>query len=516
MVGACDDFKILDLKLAPQTRADLVFSTRWLHDSSIYEEIFHHGPIAREPKYAIETTHTARMLAARKFEPAEDIVAWCNAFLTHEEKQAEDGKTFIRGRPIVEPLINDILADLSTTSPRYGVSVTYTHRDEIRRSVLYTEAAVLFDYKAWFDQLRLSPAVRRMFGIHTPMGAMQLCVLPMGFRPSCQTANMVTRAIGEVDSVRGGQVHLATCVDNIRYAGSPLDLERAQTEFLQRSHYVGAVLNPSAGIQHEYAFLGEVYNHKEKTRRCTDKVVKKAIFAQEMVRRGRLTVRQLFAIFGLLLWSAGTLAIPLAQFHSTFRFIASLHQHDLHKSVPVPQSVQTQLSAWATLASTNKPVPVFNTASADLPELTLFTDASVHGWGVVAVRADGCVTSIGERWTVPERINYQVHSSVVAEPLAIRKAVARFVTQDMKHVKILSDHAGFVFAGQKGIGKTLSYNTVLQELQAHCGTHFSFEHIPGTSNPADIYSRTLAPILSVTHIGSARVNPLSLAPRNQG
>ena len=498
VVGSLDDTKVLQLPLSTHVREMLLYSTRWIKESSVYDEIAAFlGDIIRTHSDCITSPHTELLVKAKKYERATGSVSWCNTFIAEEEKE-EGGIRYLRGRPIIEPLINDILQQRG-----FDVTTKYTSKEEIRRSVLTSEAALLFDYKAWFDQIRLAPGIRKFFGVQTQEDEFQLTVVPMGYRPACQTANALTRAIGDVDGVRAGEIDIATCVDNVRFAGSVDTLKLAEVEFKNRCAMVGAQLNESNGIQVRYDFLGETYDHNEKTRKCTAKVQQKAETVLSILAP-TLRVRQVMAILGLLLYGASTLQIPLAQFHGTFRFVAGLHSRPLGSTVKVPQAVLDDFTCWAGTVAKNDPVPVFDTTSELRPDLVLYTDASAHGWGVVAIKKSGSVMAIGERWTVEERIAHDVTSSAVAEPLAIRKAVARLVTTDMIHVRIFTDHQPFVFAARKGVGKTLKYSAVLEALQQYPNT-FTFEYVEGKANPADIYSRLSAPILEVTHIGFKKV-----------
>jgi hypothetical protein len=149
------------------------------------------------------------------------------------------------------------------------------------------------------------------------------------------------------------------------------------------------------------------------------------------------------------------------------------------------------LQEWLQHAEANTPVPIID-ADGGVADLTIYSDASAWGAGAIAIYGDGRVQTFSAPWSDEERATYRVEHSAVAEPLAVVKAVRRFVSPAIHStVDIFSDHVGFVFAARAGHGRTSSYNTAIAQLHAggFSDVQFRVEFVPGLKNPADPFSR---------------------------
>jgi hypothetical protein len=491
------------LKQPAATRDALIDATRWLRPGTVYDTIQAalEKTSLRRQKTALDDDDLQIIFDLRKIVRADTSpVAFCNAFAVTEEK--EEGE---RRRPIFEPLINDILAE--STEPILASTTRYTPKEDIRRFVYETECAAQFDFAAWFDQFQLHPEIRRFFGIQTRDGDHVLSVLPMGFRPSCQVAQATTSSIMSVSV----DTPSASCVDNVLYLGSRATVAKASKEFLQRAARVGALIKDrNINIATEYDFLGEHYDHVKKTRCLTSKTASKAQYAFDILRATDcFKTKQLQAIFGLLLYAANTLRITVANFHWAMRFLSAVCSTPQHERHSIPSDVRAELVEWARQAAENKPVDVYTPDCES--DFVIYTDASAYGWGAVSISKGGNVLNISGVWSDHERREWNLQSSVSAEPLAIRKAIAALVPSTAKKVTIFTDHESFVGAFQKGIGRTYAYAAAMQFLSQY-KTVFEVRHVPGEQNPADVLSRArpsqsslgAPPLLMVTSVAGQK------------
>jgi hypothetical protein len=169
----------------------------------------------------------------------------------------------------------------------------------------------------------------------------------------------------------------------------------------------------------------------------------------------------------------------------------------------IPEAVNRELLEWSDIAAQNKPVPAWQ--DEHLPELEIYVDASIDGWGAISFTPEGGVMKLSERWTSEDWHAWNLSSSVAAEPLAMRKAVARLVTGGMKHVVIHTDHIPLYWAFQKGFARAWSYSKTIEFLQNY-GTQFTIQYVEGPRNPADVLSRHFPepPLLQVTAVGGER------------
>jgi hypothetical protein len=171
--------------------------------------------------------------------------------------------------------------------------------------------------------------------------------------------------------------------------------------------------------------------------------------------------------------------------------------------------VRGELLSWARVASTNAPVPVY-TPDVE-PDFAIYTDASAYGWGAISISRGGNVKTISKRWSTQECEDHNIHSSVVSEPLALRKAIAALVPTTTRKVTIYTDHLPFVFAAKATFGRAWSYSEAIQFLSGY-KTEFDVQFVPGEHNPADALSRArplnttkpTAPLLTVTSVAGRR------------
>ncbi len=502
VVNSVDQEKLKTLSVRPETAEELKKALNWTTPSVLYEilrdELKKRN--MRTTSCAFEKEHVELMNKLGKLvEPTDAPLAFCNGFVRTEEREEGD-----RLRPLLEPVINDIIDELAKIDPRFDVSTKYATKDEIRSHVYHSECAAQFDFAAWYDQIEIAKAIRKFFSVDTVYGIYVLACLAMGFKPSCRVAQAFTNVIREVKA----KVFSDSCVDNVAFMGSREEVIAAAQEFIQRADTVGAqIKDRTIRLTTEYDFLGEHYNHERKTRCLTEKVRAKAQYVVEVLREKRsLTTKQLQAIYGLLIYAAGTLRITLARFHWALRFMAVFGGTDAKHLHDIPAGVRIELARWSQEAATNTPVPVWTPEQT--PEYVIYTDASATGWGAWSYSRGGNAMSISQPWTESDATIWNLDSSVSAEPLAVQKAVAALVPSTAKKVVIYTDHLPLVYAKQRTVGRAYSYSRMIQFLESY-DTQFELRFVPGEQNPADVLSRAnhpltqkRPPILNVTAVGT--------------
>jgi hypothetical protein len=144
--------------------------------------------------------------------------------------------------------------------------------------------------------------------------------------------------------------------------------------------------------------------------------------------------------------AANTLRIKIANYHWALRFLSKVCATVQRTEHELPADVRSELLSWARVASTNAPVPV-HTPEVE-SDFVIYTDASAYGWGAISISRGGNVKTISKRWSTQECDDHNVHSSVVSEPLALRKAIAALLPTTTRRVMIYTDHLPFVFAAK--------------------------------------------------------------------
>ncbi|MBS1986333.1 hypothetical protein JST99_00160 [Candidatus Dependentiae bacterium] len=468
----------------------------WIDDSHIYDSIRSYLPTFIFPihRSTFTSDDLSQLIKAEKLSLASRGTTYCNAFTVQEDKP--EG---IRRRPIIEPLINCVIEEFWQPQCR----VTYTPKSEIRKQVFESSACLQYDFAAWFDQIQLHPHIRDLFALKSNTDILNLNVLPMGYKPSCKVAHTITKTLiqATLRNLLKPKVTWAACVDNVAFFGSHNDALLAGKTFVTLCASVKAIIKePEATPQSSYDLLGEHYDHVAKTRCLTSKTQAKAAYVFTLLStqtKKYFKVRQLLAVFGLLLYCAEVLHFNVAMYHAAMRFLSAVAARPLHEVVGLPPQALDQLLCWSAGAALNLPTYVQHVASDNI-DLRIYVDASGLGWGALAVGVNASVRSCAFPW--PKFIQ----SSVEAEPLAATLAIAYFVNTKVKNVVLYTDHEGLVFASKKGWGKCSSYSMAVAAFREweQFGVYIRLEHIPGRYNPADALSRSFTPpLLPVTKIG---------------
>lgn len=483
---------------------------RWAEDVELYTDLFQRnvkgsrvGLPDRRPRFAFSDDDCS-LMNGRKFDLIDpddaQPYAYCDGWSRPEKENT-------RRRPLFEPHINDQFGEHDLEQMRQS---TIT---EVRHNSARHRYALLYDFSAWYDQLLLSPQVRRFFGVRLRDGRVgTLRAMAMGFKGSCHLAQSITWMLVDfLDSfcrserVPRESVAVDTCIDNVRFTAlSAETLVRVGIEFRRRCAYVGAVLNedadaPSLPLQ-QYEHLGAAYDHSTPvtTRTIAEKSRRKLIIASDCLHARTLTRRQLAAVFGIIFYAADTVAPDsLAEHFDALRHyrkhISTCDEHDgrvWSELLVLPVDIKAELQLWLSTLVNAAPIPAESPRAAY--DLIIATDACETGWGAVGLDLhNGSIHSAAGSWQSNDML-WTLARSVESEPLGMLKGALRFVSSKHKSVLLLTDHVGAMYAVQQGLGKARAYNHLvlrLRELWPNC--RFDCAHIAGSSNPADPLSRGL-------------------------
>lgn len=448
--------------MSSASAANLVQSLRWVEDFDWYSQF--ELPPLRQHRTRFSPEDIVALEDAGKFVLC-DPVCGCDSFPIPEWDRD-------RKRPIFHPDINAVI-DKSLL-----IKGIIPRKEVVRRNAASSRWSVQFDFSSWYDQLPLDQKISAIFGF---LGKRCLASLPMGFRPSADVAQSISSAIADFSLPDG--VNVTVYIDNVRFGGPTKEsVIRAAKTFLERANNVGAIVNEQEIVAKEVEdFLGERYDLVRGNRSLTAKNLDKLHHAVEMID-SPLTARQLSAVFGLLFFSSEVLRANLSIFFpalSFFRHAMSNVKDWDDPAPPLTAAAADSLRLWFKELIANKPTPIISTSPE--PDLTFFVDASEFGYGAVSISTCG-VQLLQGQWSDEDRAAYDVSHSTVAEPLAVRRVAALTVHGGHKHVRILSDHMGLIFAGNKGYGKCRAYNDMCIFLSQYTSTVFTFGFVPGSLN----------------------------------
>ena len=176
----------------------------------------------------------------KKYQEEPQVKAWARVFSVPEWAKQ-------RRRPICEPLLNDYFnGDVPTVrfrTPEQRRILIANIRDKLERKGLKTYA-MCFDFAAYYDQLPLTEEVSKFFGVRSGGKSWTARTIPMGFRPSCATAQACTWAIVDFDVE---DVLIITYIDNVAFIGSKDGVRKAAKIFEDRCKTAGAILSVTDG-----------------------------------------------------------------------------------------------------------------------------------------------------------------------------------------------------------------------------------------------------------------------------
>jgi len=372
------------------------------------------------------------------------------------------------------------------------------------------EKAFTVDYKQWFSQFGIPPALFPFYCFHYHGVTYALKRMQMGGRQSCDLAQVVAEMVAMV-AIQRAQTHAPvqtmTHVDNSLFCGTTQDLVKVAQTLVEVTSEVGAQLNDVEEAKHieildELEFTGLVMNWKNKTARLGPKIVAKLQFTLDNIERVLMTKKILFATFGLLYHVHAVTRgnqLPLAcNFWKATRFLSHIayeaqENNDWEGEVEVTMEILHEILSWTRMAIGLGDFSVTPGAETGTRGLDLFCDASATGWGAALLDNGDTVREFKGPWEEPDKMQH----STEAEPKALQIAVehARPNIPQGTRLNIWTDHLPLVYAFKKGTANNFRYNNAIRSVFQTARAHkwrVVVQHIAGSSNEqADKLSRAV-------------------------
>lgn len=502
-VGTIDTVRLMELAEGTDLEERARESLRYLWDPTKYPEMPEKDP-RRMPRMKFNTEQVEMMIDAGK------LVPWYGVAYGHVNGWPHPEPAKCRDRPIMEPTLNDFLANLDT--------VRYLGRAQRRVLCCNKKYVGSLDFAAWFDQIETQEAVRKWLvgrtittrGCNTFAAAR----LPMGARFSPTLAQIATWIITErASKVKG--VTIDTMLDNIRVmADTPEAYLEAMKLLLEDIKYVGATLNEAETWEvsdeeliergrlcaKDYVFLGERFRHGDDgsvTVANSDRLIEKLRKAMERFRDNTAvkTARNLAAVVGLALFMAHTLDLRLCNYFDLMQAYSRLFQTVDADKWDEPATISSQLAdgleRLASILLENRELrvtePIQPSNRNDDYDLVAVVDACKFSWAAHVWVKGGKTVEIQKHFRVT------MEHSAHAEPRAISE-LAKILKEEYPRARkwaIITDHEP-VATGQRcwytnngGFSSSFYLNGAFADVPD--GTQFF--HIDGKVNPADAPSR---------------------------
>lgn len=426
------------------------------------------------------------------------------ASISDEQLTPERQKlAFSRRRMLSVPeVLNAYYADLGYT-PLTDVT------QQIEDARIYGPGAFVSDAPSYYRQYILPINVRRFFAFIFKGKSYVLRTIPTGhcMAPTMTDAVMyscVRRAIGENPKLRG-----CSHIDNVRILGPQHEVEIAKHELETITNSIGLELDFSPQWSTAYEFLGVSYEttgSELKTSIATKSWLKLNRFAAEDLYHAHLSMRQAMRWCGSLIWSCRIRRESLHKLYWIIKFFRrrvskaqkTLDEEFLDSPASIWESIKTLWGETHSRCIGNAPGIWSKISLCDrVPEIYLFSDASLDGWGTVLF-ADGKILVDCAPWAPGTNHNINVLESMALEHSIrfLQKYLTENKCQPPPNVFIFVDNTSVIGATQKGQSQSFHLNVlagrILQALHLFEGSlinRWEIRYVVSADNYADTPSR---------------------------
>ena len=368
------------------------------------------------------------------------------------------------------------------------------------------------DLQIGFNQMELTKEVGAYHCIRAVDGTYwRQLVSTMGFGPNSAIMDKLTKMLARLGLPEN--VRMTTHVDGVRFLANndPDAVQLAMTNFKENLRRCGGTMKdePTLNKPHQKGvWCGVLNNYILATTCLPPKGEKKLAKVIQILKQPKMTVADAFEAYGYLYFASAVLQAPLCEYYfplKWYRRIASEFtsgRKNMEDLVRMWDSIRVGVNTWTQFLTANTPT------AHNLPGIrpaTLYTDASLKGWGAVLF-IDGMVYVCGGGWTVNEA---RLHINVL-EAEALLRGVTRF-KEHLHGARILLkiDNTSVIGAMVRGYSTSFEFNAkigaALHSLRGIDGSYI-IEYVQSAMNLSDGESRR--------HEIGERTSGLGARPRN--
>ena len=379
-VSKIDYQAVIDMASAQQR--DLLRNLiRFVNDPLLYQDICA-GASTSRPISRMSTQDLSTMLQSQNFEVIQSSKA-CRLGKAFDRPEREKG----RRRLLYWP--QQLNQEIERTSYASLLIPMLADASVHARLLKPNEQAATFDLAKSFLQCPLHPHVRPYFAFRNGGKYYQLTSMPIvaTFAPAVMHAITTVLADTGVPDVQF-QVH----IDNVRFHGPPQAVSQAILVFRQRVQKANATLKtePCNQLHEKGTFLGAQTDYSSAAIRVSKQTIETLRREAGTLDNPQASVEDFQVLFGLTLFAARVLRVPMAQFYPVVKFIRR------RLSTTPPKAAPTTLAhlwpsikpEWNHLISQLLDNPWTRHVAPQHHELVLITDASITGWGAILFDED--------------------------------------------------------------------------------------------------------------------------------
>jgi hypothetical protein len=370
---------------------------------------------------------------------------------------------------------------------------------------IHAESATLRDLKLGFWQVEIPVDARSLYRFKDTDGrTFEMNRLPMGLCVSPEIMQTLTSVLAGDPEYCKPEYSLQVpfrrvWVDNIRLAGSTQEMHEAASWMDNVAVELGVTWNSKEALTavESYEFLGGAWDHCKKTIAAARR--HRNSFRESL--ESTITFRELEQLIGRLVHFSGMLHLVTAKYYwamKWFRRKANAVANGnlrVEQLLDIPGSVHRNLVLWR-----NDCRGVYRIPSQPVGKgaATLFTDASLQGWGGILVTPDRAVHATGGMWA--KWIKADEESINTLEGFAVAKAIEDFkntiARPDVGALHVVVDNTSVQAGIKKGRANAERLNSALLEplleLKA-LDIPVTVRYIKSGENPADSISRGKEP-----------------------
>ena len=370
------------------------------------------------------------------------------------------------------------------------ISQPYTYVPRISHS-----GAIKRDLMCGFYQVPLSYEARAFYRFKYRGMVYEMARLPMGHACAPELQHILTAVLaGHPDYARNSYPQkgdIDIYLDGFRWSGATCQRDEYETWVENRAKKLDMTFKPSDSVNGTaYDFLGVSYNHKDKLFRLSQRFVKK--LPKDMPVK--LPFHELETLTARLIYASSILNIHLSRFYWAIKFarrqIARANKQFICDSSTIflPSCVIEQFRTWLQLVVSN-PWTLF-TAPRQGKRATLYTDASLSGWGAVLMLPSGAVYATGAAWPRKMEINE-------GETQAVEHALRQFQQHwsNIAAIDLRVDNTSAAAALRKKWSDSESISRVLARIMKYAEYYklkITPSYVRSAENLADKWSRIYA------------------------
>lgn len=287
--------------------------------------------------------------------------------------------------------------------------------------------AFVTDLTTSFFQIELPEKISDHFVFKAFGKYWKLTRLPMGHIVSPEIMQIVTSALAGVPTyvraiVLPTNLRTDIWIDNIRFSGSTEDVTLASKLFYSRAKLARATYNKDeTSIGYEYDFIGAHFNHSNHSVSVRESTLNKINDYSNQCSFGELE-----RLYSQILFSSSILGINLGEYYWVLKMFRRRASHLANcaylENTPahVSPSVEPALKAWIARIRLNTP-RIIEDREKYIDKYTLFTDASLKGWGGVLIHEPTMsLWSYGSAWRPSFDVLFHINE---LEALAVLQAL---------------------------------------------------------------------------------------------